>query len=186
VDTDEQRARAALAPGERLLWWGRPDPSVIFTKADTFLVPFSVVYLGFLTYVILAAPTRGQGILLVIEIVFVAIGLYYLVGRFVVKAVQKRRTVYALTDSRALALVGANSRQGVPIAGQPVAVSTSRDGDHISVTIGQLAGRRTSNMYANTGLDFMSRNPGLVAFYDVTDAAGLEAALAVAVPPKAG
>lgn len=183
VNEDEQRVRAALHPNERLLWWGHPDPAVIFTKADTFLVPFSVLYFGFLAWVIFGAPARPTGYVLVIEIIFMIIGLYYLIGRFLVKAAQKRRTIYAVTDSNALVLVGANSKQGVPITSPTTAVK-SRDGEHVSVTIGQLAGRRTTNMYANTGLDFMSRNPGLVAFYDVADVAGLEAALAAA--PKAG
>jgi hypothetical protein len=180
VNEDEQRIRATLRAHERLLWWGKSDPAVIFTKADALLIPFSALYFGFVLYFIIGGPNKLQGFGLVIEILFAVIGFYYLIGRFLVKAVQKRRTLYALTDSRALVLVGANSTQSVPTPTQAVSVSKSRNGEHISVTIGTLTGRRTTNMYANTGLDFMSRNPGLVAFYDVADVAGLEAALAAA------
>jgi hypothetical protein len=183
MDEDEQLIRAALTPNEHLLWHGRPDPAVVFTRADAFLIPFSAVYLGFLAWVIFGAPTRPAGYLVVVEGIFAVIGLYYLVGRFLVKAVQKRRTLYALTDTRALVLTG-SSQQSVTLSGQPVSTNKSREGEHVIVMIGQLTGRRTTNLYANTGLDFMSRNPGQVAFFDVADVAGLEAALAAV--PKAG
>ncbi|MES2170368.1 MAG: hypothetical protein V4479_06545 [Actinomycetota bacterium] len=73
-----------------------------------------MLYFGFILYVIIGSPNKLQGIGFVIEILFAVIGFYNLFGRFLVKAVQKRRTLYALTDSRALVLVGANSTQSVP------------------------------------------------------------------------
>ena len=39
-----------LLPNERLLWVGRPDPEVLFTPIDAFLVPFSIMWGGFAVF----------------------------------------------------------------------------------------------------------------------------------------
>ncbi len=41
----EQNLNAALEPGERLLWSGRPQRGVIFHAHDILLIPLSLVWL---------------------------------------------------------------------------------------------------------------------------------------------
>ncbi|MCW2995035.1 MAG: hypothetical protein JWQ18_2530, partial [Conexibacter sp.] len=182
LDTATPSARLApyLRPGERLLWSGRPDPDVTFTAADVYLIPFSLLWAGFVVVWELTAITEvdgGAGWLFPLwGIPFVLVGAYMLVGRFFAKRRRKRKTVYGVTDERALVAVGDDSLSDSPIRHVPVSRRRSRDG-HLSVTFGS-APSGSSKMYANSGMELMSfRSTNLVAFYDVADADGLSAAL---------
>ena len=44
---DDDAFRGRLLAGERVMWSGRPARGVMFTARDIFLVPFSVVWVGF-------------------------------------------------------------------------------------------------------------------------------------------
>ncbi len=103
---------AALQSGERLLWTGRPEPGLDFRK--TSLVE-SLVGIGFIGIAIVwfvstgavvsEGRARGPGwinaILPYLGLVFLAIGLYLLVGHFFWKAWVRRQSRYALSDRRA-------------------------------------------------------------------------------------
>lgn len=95
---------------------------------------------------------------------------------------RKLRTVYGLTDRRAIVCTGERSVSDSPVSGMPTKVDRSKDGRHVSLTFGAqgVAGLFGTGMgmYQNTGMDFFS--PGLgqtVAFYDVPDTEGLLYAL---------
>ena len=36
-----------LLKGERIVWWGQPAQGLLFTSKDWFMVPFSLMFLGF-------------------------------------------------------------------------------------------------------------------------------------------
>lgn len=109
---------------------------------------------------------------------FVALGLYFIVSRFIYKANRKRRTVYGLTDGRALVAVGSSSLSEAPLQRTPVDQHRSRDGRHLTVTFGRsVRGWSAGPDYANTAMDFFERSNGPLGFYDVLDVAGLETAL---------
>lgn len=187
-DEDDARSvvQSRLVPGERIAWVGRPDPAVNFTTADIYLIPFSVIWLGLAAFIFamsLSASPAAAGSevpFAIIPFLFVLIGVYYAVGRFFVKRWSKRRTIYAITDRRAIILSGPRSIRATPKLGQAIETKVSRDGSHESVTFGAPApsiflGNRTP---PNTGLDFLSfarQQP--FAFYDVADVAGLDGAL---------
>jgi hypothetical protein len=173
----EEQLREYVRPGERLLWIGRPDPDVLFTASDLFVVPFSLLWGGFAFFWEGSVIVTGAGPLFVLwGIPFVAIGLYMIVGRFFYKRRRKRRTAYALTDERALVAVGSTSLAESPVRNVPLNVRRSRDGRHLTVTFG--SGGLSGRMYANTGLDaFGWWAPAPVAFFDVDDVEGLRAAL---------
>jgi len=189
-DEDDARARVQerLVAGERILWVGRPDPAVNFTTADIFLIPFSLIWTGIVTsfWVVPSSPAGDasgvNGAFVVIPALFTLIGLYYLFGRFIYKRWNKLRTIYAITDRRAIILMGSRSVRDTPASGQPIETRVSRNGSHERVTFGVTSGgffggNRTP---PNTGLDFlMFMNPQPFAFYDVADVAGLDAALRV-------
>jgi hypothetical protein len=99
-----------LEPGERILWSGIPVRGILFRREDRFLLPFGIFWLA-LTSFFLASAVFGVhetgGILpalpfVLIPLLFVTIGLYMVVGRFVWDADVRDRTSYALTTKRAI------------------------------------------------------------------------------------
>ncbi|WP_437681227.1 hypothetical protein [Sorangium sp. So ce131] len=100
-EEDEARfvVEPELAPGERLLWAGRPVQGPRFTMKD---VLFFFVCMAWLGCVVLVAP-RGPSWFLLFAL---AVGLYNIVGLFFWDMVQRARTFYGLTDRRALLVEG--------------------------------------------------------------------------------
>jgi hypothetical protein len=190
-DEDDARSRvqSRLLRGERILWIGGPDPSVNFTGADIFLIPFGLYFLGFSTFWLTAATTDSHsGVFGLVGVPFFLIGLYYVFGRFFYKRWNKRRTVYAITSERALALAGPRKTQAISAHGQAISTKRSRDGQHETVTFGPpptIGLFSNRNRWPNTGLDFLTfMSPLPVAFYDVADVQGLNAALVAAQSPS--
>jgi hypothetical protein len=93
-----------LLPGERLRWSGTPKQGLLFVPADLFIVPFSALWLAFAIYITQLAPgVRDSGFAFsAVGLIFIAAGLYMMVGRFIVDLWARRLTRYALTDKRAL------------------------------------------------------------------------------------
>jgi hypothetical protein len=175
----EQQLQPYVRSGERLLWSGRPDPDVHFTGRDAFLIPFSLMWGGFAIFweaAAIAGTKGGSRFFILWGIPFVAIGLYMIFGRFIVKARRKRTTAYGLTDQRALVAVGDRSLSDSPVKHTPVSIKRSRDGTHVSVSFGAQNG--ASRVYANTGMDVLAFwSSSDVAFYDVAEPEPLLAAL---------
>ncbi len=167
-----------LLPGETLLWTGRPDPAKHVSASDVFLVPFSLLWGGFAIFWLITVLVEGAPVpFALFGVPFVAVGLYFIFGRFIYKAYRKRQTVYGLTEGRALVAVGSGSLSEAPLQQTPMDRRRSRDGRHLTVTFGRSAGGWFGATYANTGMDFFDRGNGPVGFYDVTDVTGLETAL---------
>ena len=168
-----------LLTDEALLWSGRPDPTKHFGRNDILLVPFSVVWGGFAVFwEIEVLTSAAPGLLGLFGLPFVAMGLYMLFGRFIVKARRKRHTAYGLTDQRALVALGTGALSESPLARQPIDRRVSRGRRHMSVVFGRQAHVLSSGaMYANTGMEFFGRGSLPVGFYDVEDVTGLEGAL---------
>lgn len=181
-----ERLQPHVSPDEQMLWSGAPDPRVVFTAYDLFLVPFSILWGGFAMVWETVALTDGPVIMKLWGIPFVLVGLYMMVGRFFYKRYAKRRTAYGVTSQRAL-IVSPRSFTDMPLRNQSVSVQRSRDGRHATVTIGGPppirgifgANRRAqSRMYANTGMDLLSRRGDYAfAFYDVPAPEAMLAAL---------
>ncbi|BCW78901.1 hypothetical protein NicSoilC5_09200 [Arthrobacter sp. NicSoilC5] len=125
-----------------------------------------------------ATTAKQQPFFALWGIPFVLVGLYFIFGRFIYKKRRKLRTVYGLTDRRAIVCIGDNSVSDSPVNGMPTKVDRSKDGRHVSVTFGSqgMAGAFGMGMYQNTGMDFFSLGQA-VAFFDVPDRDGLLRAL---------
>lgn len=180
MEADARRQLAPyVLPNETLLWTGRPDPAKHLTPKDVWLVPFSLFWSGFsIFWVVAAAMKSASPVFALFGVPFVVFGLYFVFGRFIYKARRKRETVYGLTSARALVAVGAGSLSEAPLQHTLVERNRSRDGQHLTVTIGRsTTGLSSGAIYANTGMDFFDRGNVPFGFYDVADVRGLESAL---------
>ena len=152
-----QTVERHLASGERSEWIGRPDPAKHFTPADRFLIPFSLLWGGFAIFWLVGASSSG-GLFGLFGVPFVAIGLYFIFGRFIYKANRKRRTVYAVTDRRVLEIVRGRhgeSVNAVYLRSIPN-ISTSAGSDGLG-SVGFGISSRGYSMYGNTGMEFFAR-----------------------------
>lgn len=168
---DASRFAEYLLPGERVYWTGAPDPRRHFNPADWFAVPFSVLWGSFAVFWEAQAIASGAGFLVLWGIPFVAVGLYVTVGRFVRKAWLRRRTHYALTNQRALALV--ERRRGteletVFLASVP-AVNELVAGGNGTVVFGN-ARPRDVYLWDGAGGFGQGRAATPLTFFDVRDA----------------
>jgi hypothetical protein len=167
-----------LAPGERLLWAGRPDPGVRFAPVDALLVPFSVMWGGFAIFWEAAVLTEGGPPFFVLwGVPFVLVGLYFVFGRFVYKRWRKRRTAYGITNTRAIVAIGNSRMIDSPVTGVPTSTKRSRDGRHVSITFGSKGAWSHGGYYANTGMDILNMGDSSVGFFDVTQPEALIAAV---------
>jgi hypothetical protein len=115
LDPDENRElQDELESSERLLWSGKSTKGLMFRPTDIFAVPFSILWCGFAVYWIFGANNaNAPPFFLAFGAVFVIAGLYFVFGRFIVDAMTRRRTIYGLTDRRAIVisgLLGRNAR----------------------------------------------------------------------------
>jgi hypothetical protein len=184
MNPGQQRIQELLLPGERLIWSGQPDPLAHFVPADFFLVPFSLMWGGFAVFWEVTAVTGGAPVLFLLwGIPFVAIGLYFIVGRFFYKSYTKARTVYALTDRRIMVLKRGSALDEISVGSGRAAMSTSQFAGRMSVRFGAekpsfFSPNAQADFYANTGMELLLRRYGSgIRFHDVIGATGLTAAL---------
>jgi hypothetical protein len=107
----EDVIRRELSPAEQLLWAGRPRQGFMLRAADAFMIPFSILWLGFIIFWEASAIAMGAGLFFVMwGIPFILVGLYLLVGRFWIDARQRAATIYGVTSERVIIISGLLSR----------------------------------------------------------------------------
>ncbi|HEV8677881.1 MAG TPA: hypothetical protein VGQ90_00795 [Stellaceae bacterium] len=90
-----------LLDDERLLWSGGPSQGLLLTARDWFMVPGSLLFLGFAIYwEAEVLSSQAPGLFGLFGVPFILVGLYVVAGRFAVDAWLRARTRYALTDRR--------------------------------------------------------------------------------------
>ena len=122
---------AALAPGEQLLWSGRPRSGLSFESTDLLTVPFSLMWGGFAIFWEYMAIHGGAPFFFALwGVPFVGVGLYMIFGRFFYDALSRANTWYGLTDKRVIIITNlfGNSQKTVPLA-QTGAINLSVNGD---------------------------------------------------------
>ena len=107
----ESPFRPYLLTGERILWSGQPKQGIALSARDTLLIPFSLLWGGFAIFwnvgVWTTIPANGGGLFFRLwGLPFLALGLYFIVGRFFYDAWLRQRLYYAVTDRRVLILRG--------------------------------------------------------------------------------
>jgi hypothetical protein len=165
-----------LLRDERVLWQGQPDPKKHFAPGDLFLVPFSLLWGGFMMAIPFdVAGEEGANLFSFLAIVpFAAFGLYFIVGRFIYKAWRKRRALYAVTDTRVLliqrGLRGPRFQAGFIDRIPSINRRVRRDGSG-SVKFGNAP--FWADWFENTGMEFMTGGSETPTFFDIPDANGV-------------
>lgn len=95
-----------LLPDEYVVWNGKPGSGNLLTKYDIFMIPFSIIWCGFAiiweTIVfIIPAPLLFK----LWGIPFVAVGLYMVFGRFIMKSHLRKETIYVITNKRIFSFI---------------------------------------------------------------------------------
>jgi hypothetical protein len=181
ADIPESLFQNDLMDNEKIHWTGQPDPSIIFSGSDIFMIPFSLLWGGFALFwegsVLGWIPYAGQRanhaplFFALWSLPFVGMGLYMIFGRFFFKVWLKKRTYYAITNKRVLIITQGFRRQvqAVFFSQIPV-INKSVRGDGTGSLVFGNAGFGTN--YANTGMDFLGSryNRASPGFFDIHDA----------------
>jgi hypothetical protein len=145
-----------LNPGERILWSGQPRQGIILRAADLFFIPFSLLWGGLALFFAYMSVAEGAPLgVVLISTVFGVVGVYVIIGRFLVDILQRRNTYYALTDKRAIIISGvfAQHIKVLVIKNLPeVGVTTRRNGTG-TITFG--SSHPFAWMYAGSGFPNM-------------------------------
>lgn len=113
MDNEAERViTAELGPAEKLVWSGRPRRGVILMAADLLATPFSVLWCGFAVFWVVSARKAGAPVpFWLFGLMFVAVGIYLVIGRFFADAARRAQTFYGLTTQRAIVVSGLFSRR---------------------------------------------------------------------------
>lgn len=95
---DYSFARPYLAPGETILWRGKPEKGHLLSAGDAVMIPFSIFWCGFAVFWFVSAMQVGAFALFGIP--FVCVGIYITVGRFFHMAHRRKNTAYVITTAK--------------------------------------------------------------------------------------
>ncbi|MGJ5819524.1 hypothetical protein [Paludibaculum fermentans] len=115
-----QEIQPELTAGERVLWAAQPRPGFVLRSSDGIKIPFSLVWGGFAIFWELGVlgvfnksshGTFHFDIFMIWGIPFVLAGQYMIWGRFLFESWIKKRTFYAVTNLRVIAVQNSFTRR---------------------------------------------------------------------------
>jgi hypothetical protein len=141
IDPDIQRElQFELIESEKLIWTGRPNSGIVFRNNDLFLIPFGLIWFGFVliaAFSVASANVPGPAVLFFIP--FFIAGLYVTVGRFFIDRKRRANTIYGITDNRVIIRSGIFSKSvnSLNIKSLPnISISEKSDGSG-TIVLGQ-------------------------------------------------
>jgi hypothetical protein len=106
-----EEIRRELAGSEKVLWHGQPRAGILFRGSDAIAIPFSIMWCGFAIFWESSVLTSNAPVFFVLwGIPFIAVGLYFVVGRFLFEGRQRAQTSYAVTTERIIIVSGVFNR----------------------------------------------------------------------------
>lgn len=96
-----------LNPGEKIIWSGKPRQGFLLHRSDVFFIPFSLIWTAlaiWMEYDTLVSPRPIQEKFW--SLFSLAVAAYILAVRFLVDAIYRSLTFYALTNQRVLIHAG--------------------------------------------------------------------------------
>lgn len=99
-NNDYQFSSSYLLPGEYITWKGRPEKGNYLSPYDIFMIPFSIIWLGFAVFWEIGATETGIPFMMLWGLPFIAIGLYMAFGRFIHAAYLRDKTYYVVTNKK--------------------------------------------------------------------------------------
>lgn len=107
-----------LAPGEVILWQGRPVPGIAFRASHTFTTLFGLAFSGFALIWMIGVAQAG-GYMWTFGLIHFTAGLGVILGPILWPAYMRSRTWYTLTTDKAyiadLTLIGQKRLRSYPI-----------------------------------------------------------------------
>jgi hypothetical protein len=108
----EVAIRHHLGHSERLVWAGRPRQGIVVRAADAFMIPFSLMWGGFMFFWVHSAVAEGAPWPFVLSgTLFLLMGVHFVFGRFVLDAWLRKKTYYALSNERIIIVSGLLTRR---------------------------------------------------------------------------
>jgi len=121
IDQDSRvQIRQELTPGETILWAGRPSLRPVFIRNEQpevllvgyFAGIFGLLWEGLAIWHFVSFPTELGSIAMVVSgLFFAVVSQYYAWGRFVSATRKKKRTYYAVTNRRVIAVEKGSKRK---------------------------------------------------------------------------
>ncbi len=129
-----------LYPGEQLLWTGATTRFPLFTRSDAVLIPFIMLWFAIVIFMASGSILRGGPVFpKLISGLFVVFGLYAVFGRFVVRWLTLRSTVYAVTDRRVVvtsSVFGSRREQSSYLRDLPPPIVLGNEGPAATIRFG--------------------------------------------------
>jgi hypothetical protein len=156
-----------LLPGELVLWTGAPARGMRLRRSDAAMIPFSIAWCAFALFWEGSVIATGGPIFMKLwGIPFVIIGIYMVIGRFVVDSKRRERTVYAVTDRRVLIISTLFGRKVTSLARTrlPELHSETHADGRGTITFGPPS--TPKNMLASPSFDFIADAKTVLAMLD--------------------
>ncbi|MCT4660870.1 MAG: hypothetical protein N4A40_03340 [Tissierellales bacterium] len=169
--SDEKTIENYLYDNEKILWLGKPKIK-IFSVLDILIIPVTIIWLGIIVaWETMAFSIGAPFIFQLFAVPYILIGLYVLIGRYILKIYLKRNTNYCVTNQRIIILKKLKSFkvESEEISNLSIVNIENKGHNFGNVIFGN--GYIMAKAYENIGLEFLIKKRNYknvpLAFYDI-------------------